>query len=110
MDCAQKFAYAEEEDEDQGMNLDEEEKKQAPKLSDSKQHVRSSSIERLPNPQEKYSSRPQRCQVDTNIVEINLNCLQQDFQLATGEPMFCSTCNCNFNSFSQYVRQEQNIV
>lgn len=101
MECAQDFAYADEEEAD-GEIIDMF-------SSDSIQDPNNSTGS-FP-----FNARPQMAKrqvgkIDTNIVEINLNCLKQDVEVATGEPIFCSNCNSVFNSFSKYTRQDQNVL
>lgn len=49
----------------------------------------------------KAHNRRFRQAVDTNIVAIGMDVLQQDAQLAAGDPTFCQNCNSVFNKYSE---------
>ena len=39
-------------------------------------------------------------EVDTNVYRINMSTLKEGSELATGDPIFCSSCNAVFNMYS----------
>ena len=41
-----------------------------------------------------------RQEVDTNVVAINFKVLKEQGELATGDPIFCSSCQALFNKYS----------
>lgn len=41
-------------------------------------------------------------EIDTNVFSINMSTLKHGSELATGDPIFCKTCNAAFNVFSKY--------
>lgn len=42
--------------------------------------------------------------VDTNVMEIKLDCLGQQAELATGDPIMCAKCKAYLNCFSELVK------
>lgn len=47
---------------------------------------------------------------ETNVIELNLSCLKQGVNVATGDPVNCPNCKSVLNSFSRLTRTEQNII
>lgn len=47
---------------------------------------------------------------ETNVIELNLSCLKQGSNVATGDPVYCPNCKSVLNSFSNLSRTEQNIT
>ena len=45
-------------------------------------------------------------QVDTNIVSVCFDVLEQDAQIAAGGPLFCKKCNCVLNKYSKLKTAE----
>ena len=41
-----------------------------------------------------------RHKIDTNVFQITMSCLKDQDELATGDPVFCSTCEAVFNKYS----------
>lgn len=41
-------------------------------------------------------------EIDTNVFSINMSTLKHGSELATGDPIFCKTCNAAFNVYSKY--------
>lgn len=41
-------------------------------------------------------------EIDTNVFSINMSTLKQGSELATGDPIFCTTCQAAFNLYSKY--------
>ncbi len=44
-------------------------------------------------------------EIDTNVFLINLGCLKDSGELATGDPVFCSKCQAIFNKYSNITEQ-----
>ena len=40
-------------------------------------------------------------EVDTNVFLINMSCLKDSSEMATGDPVFCKTCQAVFNKYSK---------
>jgi len=40
-------------------------------------------------------------EVDTNVFQINLSCLKENAELATGDPELCKRCKAVFNKDSK---------
>lgn len=53
-----------------------------------------------------YFSRDQHQKSEMNIIEIDLSCLKQGSNLATGEPIYCSGCRSLLSSYSHLIRTE----
>lgn len=47
---------------------------------------------------------------EINIIELNLLCLKQGANIATGDLVNCSSCQSILNSYSKLSRTEQNII
>ena len=47
---------------------------------------------------------------EINIIELNLSCLKQGSNIATGDPVFCPNCQSILNSYSKLTRAEQKII
>jgi hypothetical protein len=45
-------------------------------------------------------------EVDTNVFLINLGCLKDSGELATGDPVFCTKCQAVFNKHSKIAEQD----
>ena len=41
-------------------------------------------------------------EIDTNVFSINMSTLKHGPELATGDPIFCKSCNAAFNVYSKY--------
>lgn len=55
-------------------------------------------------PQSKMRAKPAkyRQEVDTNVYQIQLSCLKDaGVELATGDPVFCTSCQAAFNKHSK---------
>ena len=50
------------------------------------------------------SSKKYKQKVDTNVFQVSMSCLTQKFELATGDPFYCSGCNAVFNKYSLLVK------
>ena len=44
--------------------------------------------------------------VDTNVFQISMNCLKDQGELATGDPVFCTSCQAIFNKYSKIEEQK----
>lgn len=53
-----------------------------------------------------YKSYEAKPKVDTNVIEINLNCLRSTSSLATGDPIFCKRCEALLNASSVLTRSD----
>ena len=49
----------------------------------------------------KLEANKYELEVDTNVFEINFNCLNQEAELATGDPELCKQCKAVFNKGSR---------
>ena len=59
--------------------------------------------------EQRYRKRNRRFvqQVDTNIVSICFDVLEEDAQVAAGDPVFCKKCNCVLNKYSKLKTAEE---
>ena len=49
-------------------------------------------------------------EVNTNVIEINLNCLRNESSIATGDPLLCKNCECLLNSSSVLIRSDAGVL
>lgn len=47
-------------------------------------------------------------EVDTNVFQIQLNCLKEGGEIATGDPIICEKCSAIFNKHSKYEENKAN--
>lgn len=62
----------------------------------------------MPPPMHKPQARGERAagkkfvqEVDTNVFSINMSTLKHGSEMATGDPVFCTSCNAAFNMYSK---------
>mmetsp|Transcript_82 Transcript_82/g.140 ORF Transcript_82/g.140 Transcript_82/m.140 type:complete len:582 (-) Transcript_82:41-1786(-) len=48
--------------------------------------------------------------IAANVVEISLDCLQKETEIATGDPTLCKECSSLLNSFSQLKKQDSGYL
>ena len=50
-----------------------------------------------------------REEIDTNVVGIDFSIINEDAQLAAGDPVFCSDCGAVFSKWSALVDMERRL-
>ena len=50
-----------------------------------------------------------REEIDTNVVGVDFNIINEDAQLAAGDPVFCTECGAVFSKWSTLVDVERRL-